>query len=156
MPNQNASVEILDGKTYLILNEQSGSGSVEVTLKKGAETSGVYSGILTYQDQNIDVVQARFDAGDNLDQVTLELKLIDDGNYYTFKSGTSVYATDSNGVELDYIQQSVKTSQGGTANDTLVFTYLEPPVDTHILKEVYFYTDQGIIDPEDDVEREPN
>jgi len=153
MSHPNVEIQINGGKTYLIINEYDGEGgSVPVTLTRGSVISNnptVYAGILMYGTTNIDVIQAHFSNASNADNVTLEISLGDSGNAFTS------HATDSDGNSLQYISQTIEASECGQANGLLVFTYSEPPVDTSILKEVYFHTSLGTIDPMEGIERDP-
>ena len=154
MSNPNVSVEVKGDKTYLVLNEWNADGGVvNVTLSRGSLQSSnpdVYAGILMYGDTQIDVIEAHFSGGSNSDNVQLAIKLGDSGNYFTGN------ATDSNGEPLQYISQTISQAPGSTVNNLLTFTYLEPPADTDIFKDIYFYTTLGTIDPGDEVDRDPH
>ena len=154
MSNPNVSVEVKGDKTYLVLNEWDASGGVvNVTLSRGNPISSdptVYAGLLMYGDTQIDVIEAHFSGGSNNDNVRLAITLGDAGNYYT------AVATDSSGNALQFITQAISAAPGSSVNNLLTFVYTQPPADTDILKEIYFYTSLGTIDPEGEVERDPH
>lgn len=138
-------------KTFLLLNESDGSGSVAITLNKGNAINGtnnpvVYEGEMTYNGQSIDVIDAVFSAGSNIDEVSAEITL-GGGNSYTG------LATDqaSGGSGFTNVNQELKNN-----NTTLSLTFVEPAIgETSGYTKMYFHTEQGVIDPAVEVERQP-
>lgn len=137
-------------KSVLVLNETDGSGTVDVTLTRGDLVDGsnppYYEGIMTYGDQEIDVIDAHFSGGVNTDRVFLRITLGDRGNTFT-----GIATTQPNGgTSFQYVSQAI-------SGNTLTLTYSEPPAGTTTgYTKMYFHTSMGVIDPDDEVDRDPN
>ena len=151
----NAEIQTIGGKQVLVLNQTSGSGTVNVNLAKGEPVQGqdYFAGEMTWEGQPVDVIDSQFsndsgNAGD-IGPVTAAITLIDAGNEY---SNAAPASSNPNGSgELEYISQVVSNE-----NKTLTLTYTEPPVNTDTGQiEMFFQTSDGVIDPASDVDREP-
>lgn len=159
MSNSNASIVT---KTYLILNEVDAEGGVvPVTLGKASQQqtpTGAYPGLMKYQsghvEAKIDVVQVHYSNSQSpANNVSLQVTLADSVNYFVGENPVK----DSQGNPPPYVtSQTLSGDVSGNPN-TVTLSYSQPEQSSSaVINELFFNTAQGIIDPDEQIDRDPH
>ena len=151
----NAEIQTIGGKQVLVINQTTGSGTVNVLLAKGGLVQGqnYYAGDMSWEGNHVDVIDSQFSNDTGVSgaegPVKVAIVLTDPGNQYSSASPASPNQ-DGTG-SLEYISQAVSDDSA-----TLTFTYSEPAQDADTGQvKMYFQTTMGVIDPAEEVDREP-